>query len=109
MFHASARYKACGRVSMKSIKTPMVFQLIGKDTMVCENSSGFKITVKIPEHTPESEYVDIKPEHVQCTLDGETQLQCEGHMDATRRFIRLDAVDQKDYHWFWFQAESIIW
>ena len=40
-----------------------------------------------------------------CTLEDNSSLECEGMVDIDRKTIRVDAVDQKDYAWFYASVQ----
>jgi hypothetical protein len=79
----------------------LVLRETPQDLLVCETADGFKISVKIPPHDPDVDYVKI--ENVSCTLEDGTQVQCKGYVDPSRKFMRLKGDN------FWFQVEPMVW
>ncbi len=90
MFHPCSHFEAKGRLTK-----PLVLTCDDPGVLVCENEKGFKITVPLSSN---------KLKDVVCTLENGTTIKCEGHIDKAGKTIRLDAVNQKEYAWFWFQV-----
>jgi hypothetical protein len=75
----------------------------------CVCSDGASISIRIAdllnrESIGNQREVEIPASHVSCILSNGTAIECEGHMRPRDGFIRLDASDQEDYYWFWFEV-----
>ena len=67
---------------------------------------GFQLVVRVPETIrTQRKRIPISAEHVQCVLADGTEIACEGHFEAGR--MRLDAVNQDLYHWFWLEVSAV--
>ena len=66
---------------------------------------GFQLVVRVPETIrTQRKRIPISAEHVQCVLADGTEIACEGYFEAGR--MRLDAVNQDLYHWFWLEVSA---
>ena len=67
---------------------------------------GFQMVVRVPETIrTQRKRIPISAEHVQCVLADGTEIACEGYFEAGR--MRLDAVNQDLYHWFWLEVSAV--
>ena len=73
--------------------------------MRCSDGRGFELTVGIPDRIRRGGRIRIAPEHVRCELEEGVTVACEGYFEGGR--MRLDAVDQDKYHWFWLEISAV--
>ncbi len=50
----------------------------------------------------------IPADAIVCTLEDGTVLDCEGKFDATDNTVRIDAVDQENFAWFYVDAHFAV-
>ena len=73
---------------------------IGDDCILrCSNAAGFRISVRLDNNAD-----TIISSDVECILADGTVLTCEGRIDHASGTLRLDAVDQGNFSWFWFEV-----
>ena len=102
-FALSAR----GRVS-DSGKRPVLFAYLvttNADTqdlrVECVDGRGFRALAMVPD-TIRGGRKTVSANQVECVLGDGTVLACEGYWESGT--LRLDAVDQDAYYWFWLEV-----
>ena len=95
----SPALEATGRVNTGGCKLPLAVTIENDAVLRCTNSEGFSLTV--------NRIGDIKGEvpssNVECVLADGTVIPCQGRINHTDGRLRLDALDQTDLYWFWFE------
>ena len=106
--HANASsLEAVGRVSSGGRKLPLTLTIDTDGVLLCTDAAGFSISVKVADimNVAGRRFrVGVHSSKVECTLADGTVILCEGHMNPTDGRLRLDAVDQNVFYWFWFEV-----
>ena len=74
---------------------------------VDRGGSGFRAVVEVPDAMARARggaRIAVDANQVQCALGDGTALACEGFWQDGR--LRLDAVDQDNYCWFWLEVTA---
>ena len=127
-FVPNAKLKSHGLVDcMSGLRGQFESVMNDNGKMVCKRHDGFEMTLDLDgavscETPPVSQsncaamgfgpypYPDIDhttnffipSEMISCKLSDGTDLKCEGRIYFEEKEIRVDALDQKDFAWFWF-------
>jgi hypothetical protein len=95
-----------GRVSSGGRKQSFVLSVESDGIIRCIGSDGFNVSIdvaKVLNSTRKRNIICISTEHINCVLDDGMTLKCEGHMSPKHGKLRLDALDQDDFAWFWLE------
>jgi hypothetical protein len=127
-FDVNVPLESFGLVNIKSgTRNPFKSMMQADGRMVCTRGDGFEMTLDLDrvvtcETPPVSQsncqamgfgpypYPDVNHRTkffipsgmISCRLPDGTNLQCEGRVCFKDKEIRVDALDQKDFAWFWF-------
>ena len=99
----AAALQANGRVNNRR-KLPLALSIENDCVLRVTNTDGFRLAVRIADALRSSDDLTLLSEHVECILPDGTALLCEGSFDPDSGRIRLDAVDQTNFYWFWLEV-----
>ena len=99
--------EAVGRVNSGGTKPTLALSIGTEGVLRCVGSNGFSISIQVAEllnRYPNRSNVAIHPSLVVCTLDDGSTIECMGRISPRDGRLRLDAVDQDNFYWFWFEV-----
>ena len=107
----AASLQATGRVSAGGRRLPLTLDIESNGDLVCSNENGFNLIVKISDIMNASGRatrlrMSVPSSFVNCTLADGSVILCEGHIYPSDGTLRLDAVDQDEFSWFWFEVRK---
>ncbi len=84
-------------------------------TTTCDNgvicvvgANGFRVSIRVEDAmgSVDDGRAEIPRSLVDCVLADGTALACEGSMYPGQGTLRIDAVDQRSFFWFWLTVDS---
>ena len=94
----AAALEATGRVGEGGRKPPLVLTIEHNLMLCCTNTDGFNVAINIRDAGVG--FVN----DIECTLSNGAVILCEGSINHASGRLRLDATDQDNYSWFWFEV-----
>ncbi len=93
----AAAFEAVGRVSNGGRRPSFALTIENNYVLHCVAPDGFSLSVNVGGS-------NSKLHGVTCTLANGVEITCSGTINRTDGRIRLDADDQDEFHWFWFEV-----
>ena len=102
----AAALEATGRVGTGGRKPPLVLTIEHDLMLCCTNTDGFNIAINIRSVGQRVEAGSDwgRVDDIECTLSNGAVILCEGSINHASGRLRLDATDQDNYSWFWFEV-----
>ena len=105
----AASLQAVGRVSSGGRRLPLTLDIGSSGDLFCSNEDGFNIHVRIADIMNAAGRasrlrMSVPSSLVICTLADGSVILCEGHINPSDGTLRLDAVDQDEFYWFWIEV-----
>jgi hypothetical protein len=97
----AAALEAVGRVNDGGRKLPLALTIENDCVLRCVNADGFSVSV--PVGGGGSALGDVE-----CTLANGVVIRCMGTINRRTGTLRLDAVDQGEFYWFWLEVRPAL-
>lgn len=101
--------EAVGRVNAGGRKLPLVLDIGNDRVLTIANADGFSLTVRIADimnRAGSASRKSVYPSNAECVLADGTVLPLMGSIYPKDGRLRLDAVDQDNFCWFWVEVRS---
>ena len=104
----AANLEPVGRTSNGGKKTPLALR-ISDGVLTIANADGFVLTVRLDDvvahHVGRAGLQHhLHTTHVDCVLHDGTVLPLAGNIRMAGGTLRLDAIDQEGFSWFWVEV-----
>ena len=93
----AAALEAVGRVSSGGRSPSFALTIENNYVLRCVTPDGFSLSVNVGGRNGELR-------DVRCTLANGVEITCSGTINRTNGRIRLDADNQQEFYWFWFEV-----
>ena len=104
----AAALSADARVVLNGPKRDLFLRIENDSLLLSGDSGGFRLSISVGNailaRRPRDLEVKLNTSDINCVLRDGTVLPCEGHVLPESGELRIDAVDQDNCAWFWFEV-----